>query len=67
MDLKSWEKGYYVNEILDKIRTFFLPIDVRWRVYLLSVVLIAIFLAIGAPGLSVLFALSYIMYFVTFK
>lgn len=67
MDLKSWEKGYYISELLDKIRTFFLPIDVRWKVYLLSVFLIAVFLAIGTPGLAILFALSYIMYFVTFK
>ncbi len=41
------------------------PIEHRWVVFLIACILIILFKAAGAPGLALLIALFYIMYFVT--
>jgi hypothetical protein len=65
MDLRSIsEKIQYGFEWLkDSLE----PIEHRWMVFIIAVIMIILFKAAGAAGMSLLIALVYIMYFVSLK
>lgn len=65
MDLKSVSSK--IQSGFEWLSESLRPIEHRWFVFLLSCGLIILFKAAGATGLALLFALFYIMYFVTLK
>ena len=65
MDLKTISGK--IQMALDWLKDSLKPIETRWLVFLGCVGLIVLFKAAGAPGLSLLLALIYIMYFVTIR
>lgn len=56
-----------INLFFEWLRFELEAVEVRWLWFLLTVFFIVIFKAVGLSGISLLLALIYIMFYVTFR
>lgn len=65
MDLKNISNK--VQSAFDWLQDSLEPVENRWLIFIVTVVIMLLLKAGGASGLTLLIALIYVMYFVTLK
>ena len=59
--------GSNIQAGFDWMRDLLEPIENRWLIFAICIMILIVMRALGAHGLSTLLALVYVMYFVTLK